>query len=102
MLQQVTRKPANVQPKPATVRIFSPTDTLPPVLADMTKDEIWQHIRAARRLLEAHRDTARNGNPEAERYYFFIPEVAADMANARYTLSIMFAELARRSEKVNA
>lgn len=81
--------------KPA-VTIFSPVDNLPPALAEMDRETIFAHIEAARRLIQAHQDTARNGNPEAEHYYFYIPEVARDLGNARYTLAIMFAELKAR------
>ena len=78
------------------VRIFSPVDQLPGELATMDCDTVWAHIRAARRLIQHHQDVADNGDESASRYYFFIPEVAEDMANARYTLNVCFAELKRR------
>jgi hypothetical protein len=84
------------QATPPAVRIFSPSDSLPPALAGMDRETLFAHIDAAKRLIQAHQDTARNGNPEAEHYYFYIPEVARDMGNARYTQTIMFAELRQR------
>lgn len=83
-------------------RLFSPTDNLPAALADMDRETLSAHITKAQRVMEFHQDIARNGDPAAEHYYFFIPEVARDMANARYTLSIMFAEIKRRRESQSA
>ena len=79
-----------------TVKVFSPRDNVPAALADMTNDAVWQHIQHARRLIEHHEDIARNGDEGAAVYYFFIPEVAQDLANARYTLAVCFAEIGRR------
>lgn len=81
----------------ATVRLFSPTDHLPPSLSGMSDELLSAHIQKAKRVIQAHEDIARNGNPDAEHYYFFIPEVARDMGNARYTLSVVHAEIERRA-----
>lgn len=79
-----------------TVKVFSPRDNVPAALADMSTDAVWQHIQHARRLIEHHEDIARNGDEGAAVYYFYIPEVAQELANARYTLTVCFSELARR------
>ena len=82
------------------VTVFSPSEHLPLTLSQMDSDTLHAHIQKAKALIQHHKDVARNGEPAAERYYFFIPEVASDMAAARYTLSIMFAELAKRKPRV--
>lgn len=48
-------------------------------------------------MIAHHKDIANNGDESAAAYYFYIPSVARDMNNARYTLTIMYAELQRRA-----
>ena len=95
---QSTNAPAhNAQP----VKLFSPARNRPAALAAMTTAQIFEHIHAAQKLIKHHEGIADNGDESASRYYFFIPEVAEDMATARYTITVCFAELKERKTRTN-
>ena len=79
--------------------LFSPRAHRPAILADMTRAQISEYIQSAQKLIRHHESVARNGDPAAEHYYFYIPEVAADMGTARYTLNVCFAELNDRKTR---
>ena len=82
-------------PAAQAVKIFSPAEQLPQALAEMDTQTLWANIQKARGLIAHHKDIANNGDESAAAYYFYIPSVARDMNNARYTLTIMYAELQR-------